>query len=331
MLARFSDGKCKHLNAATTTNPNSQMFDLTSTVGTGGKNLTADVKAIQRALNKVPKDQGGPALTLAEHGILDEWTKAAIAAFQKYQFSGKTSDKIQKQDMTWLRLNEIALAPQQLAASNMNMMAVMKSFVGEAMDCVKAAETNLLAAQPYILGNSTPSGPLSVFSPEERLRLLNRHFDFKRQPNKQQTFDFILLTFRRMLQVFQRPTGYWGSFIFEFDTFHPGPADKAPAAFTFAGGFHCSGQKWGQYRMDSIYLCETLRLATKEYAVTTIIHELAHFVGPTAGNTITDHGYGSADTAKVKNLTPYQKVHNAECYCNFAFEAKYARTYTGML
>lgn len=331
MLARFSDGKCKHLNAVTPTNPQSQMFDLKGSVGVGGKNMPADVKAVQKALNKVPKDQGGPGLTLAEHGIVDEWTKAAITAFQKYQFSGKASGLVSAKDMTWLKLNEITLSSQLLAATNMNMVAVMKSLVGEAMDCVKAAEANLLAARQHILGGSASSGPISVFDPEERLRLLNRHFDFSRQPAKQQSFDFILQTFRRMLEVFQRPAGYWGSFIFEFDTFHPGPGDKAPVAFTFAGGYHSGGQRYGAYRADSIYLCETLRLATKEYALTTIIHELAHFVGPSTGNTITDHGYGSADTPKVKNLTPYQKVHNAECYCNFAFEAKHARTYTGML
>jgi hypothetical protein len=54
-----------------------------------------------------------------------------------------------------------------------------------------------------------------------------------------------------------------------------------------------------------------------------VVHELAHFVAQY--DEILDYAYnheGSPRGAKVKNLSPELKILNAECYANFAYEAR---------
>ena len=96
-------------------------------------------------------------------------------------------------------------------------------------------------------------------------------------------------------------------------------------ACTFAGGYDCGGQLWGRLRKDTIYLCARLDTLPNDQVVMTIVHELAHFVGPTVVGAIEDHAYGWVDRARMKTLPAAWRPFNAECYNNFAFEAHYRR------
>jgi peptidoglycan hydrolase-like protein with peptidoglycan-binding domain len=51
-------------------------------VGKGGTNKKADVRIVQQFLNSTPPSEGGPALLLAEDGIIGPKTQAAIDRFQ---------------------------------------------------------------------------------------------------------------------------------------------------------------------------------------------------------------------------------------------------------
>ena len=89
-----------------------------------------------------------------------------------------------------------------------------------------------------------------------------------------------------------------------------------------------AGADDGNIRRDSIYLCQKLERDSQEKCAHTIVHELAHFVGsPQTFDPIGDHetGYGWYDTACMQNLTPEEKVSNADNYANFAFDLKYGR------
>ena len=96
-------------------------------------------------------------------------------------------------------------------------------------------------------------------------------------------------------------------------------------AFTWWGGYYKSGQFAGWQRLDTVYLSAFFDKATSDNRIQTIIHELAHFVGPASGDLITDYAYGQQTSPKMKALSPYQKQHNAESLANYAFDAKFGR------
>ena len=54
-----------------------------ASVGTGGKNINADVKIIQQMLNALKPIEGGPNVMLAEDGLIGPKTQAAITKYQK--------------------------------------------------------------------------------------------------------------------------------------------------------------------------------------------------------------------------------------------------------
>lgn len=302
---------------------------LTAPVGKNCPNHPDDVKKVQKGFNALPYANGGPGILKFQlNGLCDDRLITAILRFKSIYWVIDKDPAFRPNTRSWIRFNEAVLADYLLAPHMLDITAKMKSLVGEALDCVKAAEVNVMSAQTALLRGSS-NGPISVFNPEDRLRMLNRHFQIDKAPDKQKSLAFILYTYRRMLQVFERPGNLWGSFILTYQ--FEDKLDIQPLAYTYAGGFDRGGEKIAGDRADTIYLCEALLLASKEQAVTTIVHELAHFVGPAAGNTITDHAYGLPDSPKMQHLTHDQKIHNAECYCNFAFSAKFGRDGDGMI
>lgn len=76
-----------------------------------------------------------------------------------------------------------------------------------------------------------------------------------------------------------------------------------------------------------IYLSRFYDVTTSDDKIQTIVHELAHFVGPASGNNerVTDYAYGDVTSANMTALSSFKKIHNAECYGNFAFEAQFGR------
>jgi hypothetical protein len=65
--------------------PASQL-DIQGSVGRGGRNQRPDVEKIQRALNRVPRTQGGPLPPLGVDGLVGPKTIGAIYGFQKHHF-----------------------------------------------------------------------------------------------------------------------------------------------------------------------------------------------------------------------------------------------------
>ncbi len=60
------------------------MVSITASVGQGGVNKKTDVLTIQRALNQIPPNKGGPAPKLKEDGLVGPKTIGAILNFQKF-------------------------------------------------------------------------------------------------------------------------------------------------------------------------------------------------------------------------------------------------------
>lgn len=114
-----------------------------------------DVAAVQRHLNRVPSDQGGPEPLLMEDGIAGKLTRQVIRDFQSKQFPGKAADaRVDVDKRTLQGLNEIV-------ASN----AKDWSFA-EALERADKLVPNMLARV-----NSYGCGSSSMRDPPPRLAL----------------------------------------------------------------------------------------------------------------------------------------------------------------
>ena len=83
-------------------------LQLTGSVGTGGRNVPADVKLVQFALNLLSAASGGPLQPLALDGVCGQFTIASITRFQHMHFRGLVGDgRIDPGRRTATRLNHL--------------------------------------------------------------------------------------------------------------------------------------------------------------------------------------------------------------------------------
>ncbi|HZO54613.1 MAG TPA: hypothetical protein VFB63_18005 [Bryobacteraceae bacterium] len=304
-------------------------------VGIKGKNDTLDVLTIQSALIQVGPANGGATPDLAMDGICGPKTIAAIQKFQLKHFGWKGCDGlIEPGKQTIAKINEIlgrggaipilgggpGGAAKQASAPGGPIAPPTQLQMGIelALKWVLAAQVNVTTAIPYINTKDTPGG-FTVFSREFHMRRLNKHFQIDKTHAKTQNAHFVLKTFDRMRQVFERPGGLWGEAAFETDPLN----DNTVYAYTWWGGFFKGGQhrieKKKKIRLDSIFLSPPFNPLVQERKAFTIIHELAHFVGHP--QLIDDHAYNFQGNMKRMNaLPPFLRLLNAESYANFAYE-----------
>lgn len=314
--------------------PSTGAVVISASVGNLGRNLPVDTTTIQQALNRVPAGQGGANPALVIDGLCGSKTINAIKVFQLKHFGWKGSDGlVEPLKQTIAKLNEVLSSQMPAKGTTVSqpssdvVMPDPKSFV-LAKDFIRAANANLIAASNYLEQEDTPPGPISVFSREDRMRLLNRHFKIDSlglNVLKRNVFIIIQNVFFRMRQVFERPGGLWGVSAFEADY----TADKN-LAYTNFGGYFRGGQfrfdkkhektgKLMKIRTDTIYICSAFSNHIPELQALVHVHELAHFVGNP--EFIDDHAYNFQPN-KMSNLPANLRVLNAENYMNFAWQAK---------
>ncbi|MFO1352574.1 MAG: hypothetical protein U1F68_18620, partial [Gammaproteobacteria bacterium] len=141
------------------------------------------------------------------------------------------------------------------------------------------------------------------------------------------SIEFIRSIYLHMNTIFARPNifgGSTGAEIIDADR-----KDRNWYGYTYLGGWFRGGEKKASgERMDSIYLSAVLdkTAANDDWFIATILHELAHYVGDTKPfSGIKDLAYGLPGSDKISHLTPSQKMHNAQSYEHFAFEAGLGR------
>ena len=283
---------------------------LTRPVGVGAALAGPDVVTVQKALNDVTPALGGPVEKLVPDGKVGRLTIAAIERFQLHHFGFKDG-----------RVDLFGKTHPKLSSSRPSKLAFVDAAKGNlalALNTVRAAGAKLLLAQSELL---TGGGLLG----RRNLDLADRHFDVLKSTNPREAIERLKHVYDRMLSVFARPGGLWG-----FNAFDADPFTEDAGAFTFWGGFDRQGQFSGWQRLDAIYICEFYRTANPDYRIFSIVHELAHFVGPGTGNLIDDHGFGRSVSPVVKNLPPALKQRNAQSFANFAFEAQTGREGQGL-
>jgi peptidoglycan hydrolase-like protein with peptidoglycan-binding domain len=275
-------------------------------VGAGGALSGPDVVRVQKALNQIPAEYGGASPRLVEDGRVGPKTLGAISAFQKRHF-GWADGRVDVLGRTHAKLSS-------LLPGKIQRMTMARQYLSQAQQCMLAAQAGLLAAGVQLLSGGGLFGT-------RNLDLADKHFDIRKSPNPAAALNQLGQVFARMLGVFARPGGILGWMAFEAEPF----SNPDFYAFTWAGGYFRPGEYVGWMRLDTIYLSAFYDKATDDNRIQTIVHELAHFVGPTAGDLIDDYAYGQQSDPKMKALTPYQKQHNAESIANYAFEARFGR------
>lgn len=279
---------------------------LTRPVGRGAAVSGPDVLTVQKALNEIPPELGGPVEKLDPDGKVGRFTLAAIEKFQQQHFGFKDG-RIDLFGKTHAKLS--SMRPAKLAFVN-----AAKGNLAEALLTIRAAVAKLLLAQTEVLTGGGLLGPRNI-------EMVNLHFDVLKSPSPLDAIDGLKAVYDRMLSVFARPGGLWGVSAFDADPF----TEPDAVAFTSLGGFDHQGQFIGWMRIDAIYICEVYLTTFADDKIVTLVHELAHFVGPSAGNVITDHADGLTDSAAMKALPPARKQRTAQSFANFAFHAKNGR------
>ncbi len=274
------------------------------------RNLPGDVIAVQRALNKFPADHGGPFPLLVADGICGPKTNKAILKFQTKQFGVNKADGVV--DPNQRTDNELA----RPAETYFSLTATMISRLPAALAVITTARAALLSARASQTIVANGGVPLFTGSWD----LVVKHFQIDKMPNWSKTLDDIdRIFFNMQLAIGHIPQGL------EIIADEPAEHTRGAVAFVYGGGYWLPDRA-GTYQglpNSTIYLCPRLEGKDLESFAYVLIHELAHYVGPNilSGIGIDDYGYHHLNTKSLNKLTPWQRVHNADSYAQFAFEA----------
>ena len=90
--------------------------------------------------------------------------------------------------------------------------------------------------------------------------------------------------------------------------------------FTFPGGYSLRRPEhtWEGIPVGSIYLCPKSRTLRDNGFTYAMLHELAHYTGPTA-NGVDDHAYFHKNPHRYRSLSAEEAFRNADSYSQFAF------------
>jgi hypothetical protein len=357
VLARFESGGCSTCDQP----PYDGSIVINGSVGRGGRNSPDDVKTIQRALNAVDPADGGPVLKLAVDGIVGPLTIAAIEKYQNRQLGwadGRVdTDEPTIHALNGYRGGGLAAPqrggakpkpvppPKATAAENKSFIERIGALLPKARHWTEMAQIKLdLAVEFLQKGKVNPHDPFpalhDIGKPE--LALYDKYFHTGKLANATRIHQ--LQHAKRMYgdmqtvitsSLLQAPMFGWGVGYFQPDPSDGTLAANGYVAYTFFGGWHqrrkdgkprlsgddnYTGRK--DLRQDTIFF-PVGKLLTKSdnFMLVTIVHELAHFVGPgpKSSERIDEFTFdGKPNFLTVNNWTA---THTAETYAYFAAES----------
>lgn len=331
-LAMIDQNRC----ALAAPSQGKQAVSIGKSVGKNAVNVAGDVRTIQSALNDVSPAEGGPVPPLAVDGLCFGKTNAAIHKFQA-TFMKWPDDRIDPGGKTLARLNAVRGAPLLTALAdpagkvsgesllpNPYVVPMVLSLLPDVRKCLKAAETEFLLAQPHFhLPASSPQR-------KDRMRRINLHFAVDSFPSRLAAFEETFANIKRAsLAIARHHSGPAALFLGVFEPNRSEKMEKEARAYTFAGGYHRVGvvDPAMRIRTDLIYICSRLATNSRDFQVMAMVHELAHFVGGEGiATAVDDYGYGWIDDRRIKRLVPWQRIHNAQSYANFAFQCAFDRS-----
>jgi hypothetical protein len=273
------------------------------------QNFADDVKTIQKALNRFSPLQGGPIVPLVVDGLFGPKTGGAIHHFQeKWGLKPKgwnVPDGIV--DVEGPTIERLRKGPGALP----NLPLEFLTRIPRVMEIVTAARAALTTAKTFY----TLPG-VSLFG-KAAADKVDRHFHQNSTPSPLGRIEQI----ERIYLGMQTAIGFVPQGVVLAMDEPPGIA-QGSYMFAFEGGYDHRGmdENWNGIPVGSIYLCPKSRTLTPDAFAYAMIHELAHYVGPSAPG-IDDKAYFHKDSQKYKSLSPDLAFHNADSYAQFAFEA----------
>jgi peptidoglycan hydrolase-like protein with peptidoglycan-binding domain len=285
---------------------------IAASVGAGGANAHADVLTIQKLLNGVAPEDGGPTPTLVEDGWIGPVTRGAIAAFQKRQKLTIQDDRIDPNGPTLRRLKELSSPFQRKSVLDQEGAARLKR-VGATMAYLISAsflaERAIEAAMDYLnLGSGGGFGDANA----RAYRRANLYFKLGAQAQNQTIGElrFIRTTIGRVRTVLTSRSPF-GAAIFDVDPLRTHPEYMAYSPMQLADLKRSDGTT-----SLRIYLCDGIDARPADHFAHILTHELFHFVDDeTKERWIIDAPHGYRDGAM--RLSHQQRMHNADNYALF--------------
>lgn len=357
ILIKFESGGCNRC-APPRREQGNDSITITGSVGRGGRNMAADVKTIQSALNEVSPIDGGPAPKLKVDGVVGPLTIAAIEKYQRRQI-GRADGRVDPDGPTIRALNGASSgnSPAQKAAKptpppkatpeqNTAFIARIGSLLPRARHWTSMAQMKIDMALGYVhKGPADPKDPFPSLHDigKSDLALFDKYFHSEKnaKTTRIQQLRRVRTVYDSMQTVMtgsllEAPMFGWGVGVFQPDPLDGTLAAKGYVAYTFPGGWRAQRKDGtprraaddnytgpGDLRQDGIYFpIGKLMARSDNFMIETMIHELAHFVGPNGDSSehIGDHTYDTKANFPndVNNATA---LITAEMYGYFAAEA----------
>jgi peptidoglycan hydrolase-like protein with peptidoglycan-binding domain len=338
-LAHSFGGACFNVQSPSTG------LSIGGSVGASGANRTADVRLIQGALNMIPPGNGGANPALAVDGLSGPKTVAAITKFQ----GGHTTVVDGRVDPNGPTLQALdmelggavvpvaasgtppATAPRASArqAPDPQIVGMIVSLLPKVRAVIRAARFRLTAAGPFVTNKkqTLPTG-LGLGVARDSLTLLDQVFDFFKFANPQPVFENLRTVYGNMDVALNRS--------FETDLLIAPvlfvantsiKMEKVASAYTSAGGAFVGPKVKFDFGdpANRIYLCSNLTTASERFLVSTVVHELAHYVSNQSILIVDPVGKGfmdvPADKPAFDKISPAKKIRSAEHYAFFALSA----------
>lgn len=326
VLVRLKNGECAERPLPT---PANRGLLLSGSVGLGGRNLPDDVKAVQKALNNVPLDQGGPAPPLDVDGLVGPKTRAAIAAFQQKQF-GWSDSRVDTDRYTITALRGFQpdpAAPAPPKRVSLATMAKVYATLPIASRLIKNALRGVGACEALLRGTAA-----NRTEAEDQFAALNVFFSLDRLPEAGRLP--ALLRVKSLFSKMDEAMGFYGLSAGVGGFFHRDPEDQPDIyAFTYTGGYTRKAADGGPMMSgddnyegpnlpeNKIYICTGLEGSGFHFTAYNTVHELAHWVGPEKGQpgTVVDLSY--RHKADFYNLPPETALRTADSYAMYAVAA----------
>ncbi len=334
---------------------NSATVAISGSVGVGGRNLAADVKAIQAALNDIPPADGGADPKLAVDGIAGPKTNRAIARFQQRNI-GWSDGRIDPGGPTLKAINARRLISRAYAkggpgsktptratlAQQERFLTNIGARLPDAMLWVQAAIRTLDFARDF---HSAGEGCLIPRFGADAAALVDKWFRTQKLASaaaKIELIDRVQGVFRNMRMAINESqitlaVSGWGAGYFQPDPKDGKPGSEKYDAYSFFGGWRsASGANSNLPRMsaednyegpnlrqDAMYFRVSFYMSRSyhpDYVTCVMVHELAHFCGPRGGDDeIRDYTYESR--RDFRTVAPKQASRTAAIFAYFAGEA----------
>lgn len=297
---------------------------ISKSVGQGGFNIREDVLTIQRLLNLIAPDNGGPppvepdGLGLKEDGIAGPKTIGAIKTFQIRNGTG-TDARVDPGRQTLKRMNEVP--KNALLLRNRARLLKVTQVFPELISIADKARLSVDQAIGFLR-----LGAAGLASGKKAFDVANLYFAFGNQPATQtlSELSFIRTTYLRAREVLnRRPDNLTGGSPFGVSIFTIDPLGLQLVAYSRRQTAD-NNREIPEVHSGLIFLADQSDIVPIDLFTHVLFHELIHFVDDeVAGSTIGDQG---KYREKALQASHQIRMRNADNFALFGTHMHFGRS-----